>query len=206
MSTKIYPFFSSPLLIWEEIYKFSEKEINYVKNLELLKNDFNQNSKDTAILENPVLASLKKFILKGINYYAYDLLKIKKDVTEFYITQSWSSYTNPGQSHHLHIHPNSLISGVFYFQGEKTPIQFHRGEKIFPLSFSYEFFNLYNCDSCCIDLEIGKLFLFPSSLRHDVLVNKSSIQRISLSFNTFASGQFGRDARDHNLVLPSPKT
>jgi len=206
MSVKIYPFFSSPVMIGEEIYKFSEKEINYVKNLKLLSNDFNQSSETTFVLENPTLASLKKFILKGINYYTDEVLKIKKDTTKFYITQSWISYTNPGQCHHLHLHPNSLLSGVFYFQGEKAPIQFHRGERLFPLTFAYEFFNLYNSDSCWVDLEIGKLFLFPSSLRHEVLINKSSIQRISLSFNTFASGEFGHTVRDSHLVIPSPKT
>jgi len=195
MNHQIIPSFSVPAIIWGEIYKFSKKEINYVKNLALNFNNLsdNQISKDTFLLDQPILNSLRKFILKGIDYYAYDFLKIKKDSAKFYITQSWVNHNNPGQHHHPHLHSNSLFSGVFYFQGEKAPIQFHRGNiPDFPLNFQYESLTPYTAETYSVDIQIGKLFLFPSLLKHGVLMNKSSIPRISLSFNTFASGEFGK--------------
>jgi uncharacterized protein (TIGR02466 family) len=206
MSFKIIPVFFMPVMVSEEIYKISKKEINYVKNLAVCKSRFNQTSKDTFLLNRPVLASLKKFILKAVDYYAYDFLKIKKASAQFYITQSWASYTNPGEKHHLHIHQNSLFSGVFYFQGEEGPIQFQTGERRFSLSFQYESMVLQNSETWLIGPQVGKLVLFPSSLRHEVLINKSSVQRISLSFNTFASGEFGETHRSDKLILSPPKT
>ena len=202
MNTQVYPLFSHPVIVWGEKYLFSEKELNYIKSLPLSSNGFNESSQDIYILKQPILAALNKFIMRGINHYAYDILKIKKNSVNFYITQSWATFTKPGQSHHPHIHQNSLFSGVFYFQGEKTPIRFHRGESVFPLHFSYESRAFYSADSCAINVEINKLFLFPSSLRHEVVPNTSSTPRISLSFNTFASGEFSQGYYGQNLILP----
>ena len=205
MSFKIIPVFFMPVMVSEEIYKISKKEINYVKNLAVQGNIFNQTSKDTFLLNHPILAPLKKFISKAIDCYAYDFLKIKKESAQFYITQSWASYTNPGEKHHPHFHKNSLFSGVFYFQIKEGSIQFLMDENRFPLSFQYESTASQNINSCTIIPQVGKLFLFPSSLKHKVLINRSPIQRISLSFNTFASGEFGEDRKSNKLILSSPK-
>lgn len=206
MDHQIIPLFCTPVMIWGETYKIHEKEINYVKNLAVQGNIFNQTSKDTFLLNHPILAPLKKFISKAIDCYAYDFLKIKKESAQFYITQSWASYTNPGEKHQPHFHKNSLFSGVFYFQGEEGPIQFQTGERRFSLSFQYESMVPQNSETWLISPQVGKLVLFPSSLRHEVLINKSSIQRISLSFNTFASGEFGETHRSDKLILSPPKT
>jgi ectoine hydroxylase-related dioxygenase (phytanoyl-CoA dioxygenase family) len=38
----------------------------------------------------------------------------------------------------------------------------------------------------------GELIIFPSNLWHSVPSNKSKIERISLSFNTWIKGSFGQ--------------
>jgi hypothetical protein len=42
-----------------------------------------------------------------------------KNNIELYITQSWLNYTEENQYHHRHEHPNSVVSGVLYFDSDK---------------------------------------------------------------------------------------
>ena len=46
-------------------------------------------------------------------------------------------------------------------------------------------FNIWNSDSWWIPVETGELFMFPSSLTHQVVTKKGNNTRISLAFNTF---------------------
>ena len=52
-----------------------------------------------------------------------------KDANEIYITQSWIINSNPNQYHPKHKHPNSVISGVMFFDENNDeslpPIRFH---------------------------------------------------------------------------------
>ena len=187
----ILPLFSMPVIISQEEYKFNKKELKFVKSLAKKPNMLNNYSQNTEVLNSPELSQLKDYLQKWVNIYAHNFLKIKNSVTEFYITQSWCNYNIKGEGHHFHNHPNSLISGVFYIQGEYCPIEFKRNEKIFPFDFVYDSFDLYNSASYWVDLEVGKLFLFPSSLVHSVRENMSKKTRISLSFNTFTKGVLG---------------
>ena len=57
------------------------------------------------------LASINKFIEKCLNNFYQSVFSPRDDV-EIYITQSWLNYTEPGQFHHKHAHPNSFVSGV----------------------------------------------------------------------------------------------
>lgn len=85
-------------------------------------------SKNTYILENENLKNLKNYFQQCINEYAYDYYKIDKK-TEFYITQSWINFNEKGTQHHTHRHSNSVISGVFYVDGdEDCPIIFSRDD------------------------------------------------------------------------------
>jgi len=43
--------------------------------------------------------------------------------------------------------------------------------------------------------------LFPSTLMHSVAKNKSDVERISLSFNTFIRGKLGGDSSLHILNI-----
>ncbi len=197
----IYPLFAIPLMVSEEEYNLNISELEYIKNLRSTRttDDENRRTIESEILESPELSSLKAFILKWINFYAHEFLFITKS-TEFYLTQSWCNYSVKGDTHKAHMHSNSLISGVFYIQGESTPIVFHRAESMFSLIFdqvSYD--NFY--DAYKVDMQIGKIFLFPSTLRHSVVENKTNTERISLAFNTFATGKFGAKVDSNWLKL-----
>jgi len=89
--------------------------------------NYGQRSKNSYLLDEPQCIDLKTYILKAVNQYGKTM---GFDYNEYRFGQSWLSYKQPGQHHTIHSHPNSLISGVFYFGegSQKTPvIRFHKG-------------------------------------------------------------------------------
>jgi uncharacterized protein (TIGR02466 family) len=94
--------------------------------------------------------------------------------------------------HHEHDHPNSIISGVFYFSADKTNdiISFKRSEYK-QIQILYKEANDYNTVQTDIKVESGDLVLFPSSVSHYVPNTESAKTRISLAFNSFVYGELG---------------
>ena len=204
MSTenKIYPLFSYPVMIYGETFSLTH-ETEYIKNLKYIKNYGNRRSQQSNILNHAPLASLKKFLMRGLNDYAYKFLNIYKKINQIYITQSWSNVTIRGETHHPHVHTNSIISGVFYLEGDKTPIEFHRLDKILPLTLNYKSFDIHNAEHWWVQIELGKVFLFPSALQHSVVVNETDTPRVSIAFNTFVSGRMGEEGNSNLLHCKS---
>ena len=192
----IFPLFSTPLVVPEETYQLKKSELKCIKKLKTRENTYNRISFEDQILTYPELSSLKKYLKKWLDIYTHEFLRITD--LKFYFTQSWCNYNDRGTKHHSHHHPDSLVSGVFYIQGDKIAIKFAREKRLFPLQVNHKSFDIYNAGTYSIELDVGKLFLFPSSLIHSVQENISNTQRISLSFNTFAKGKFGkRPDRDY---------
>ena len=121
------------------------------------------------------------------------------------ITQSWITYTNVGESHHEHSHPNSIISGVYYVQTLGTDaICFHDNRRI-GRSFCVNtpVLTQFNAPTYSLTTPQDSLVLFPSELVHSV--NPRGIEnvpdRISISFNTFYTGAIGREEDSTALIL-----
>jgi hypothetical protein len=138
--------------------------VNCVRNTNDIEDNIGDNvgnakSKNMAILDIPDLINIKSFCLSSLNNYTND--------PDIYITESWLNFTMPGEWHHSHNHPNSLISGVFYVNAVRSvhTIVFSELEEIV---------NVGKCD----------LLLFPSYLLHHVPQNPGNELRISLAFNT----------------------
>jgi uncharacterized protein (TIGR02466 family) len=95
--------------------------------------------------------------------------------------------------HDIHTHPNSIISGVFYFGDNKEflpNITFHKPQSFsFPILRPKEKYTKYNDTE--FELGLNNLILFPSYLQHSVNLNKSNIPRYSISFNSIPLGIFG---------------
>ena len=108
------------------------------------------------------------------------------------ITQSWVNRSGKGESHHGHMHPNSIISGVWYPIIDETlpPIQFQRRDPP-QIMLQSDKFNNINSETYFLPLKAGELILFPSNLRHSVPANKYDKERVSLSFNTWPKGSMG---------------
>ena len=180
---------------------FTELEIEFIKNQEKLDNVGNLTSTNRIVLDSPELSNIKVFIEKSVSKYFNEICAPKND-TYLRLTQSWCNYTEPGQFHHKHAHPNSFISGVLYPQADKDTdkIYFYRSGYQ-QLRTPTDNWNAYNSESWWMEVYTGRMFIFPSNLEHSVETVKGTNTRISLSFNTFPVGNFGHDESMTGLHL-----
>lgn len=155
------------------------------------KNTGNIVSNDTYVLENKCFKKLKQDLLLRVKDY-FDKILHSKNVIP-YITQSWLNFTEINQYHHTHEHPNSVVSGVFYINADKTndSIEFHKRDRYQAIRPSVTKYNQYNCESWWFPVETLDIILFPSSLTHHVNFKKGNNTRISLAFNVFVKGILG---------------
>ena len=161
--------------------------------------NYGDRSKNSYILDEPECKDFKPFVLGLAKTYG-DMLGY--DYESYRFGQSWLSYKHPGQHHTQHTHPNSLISGVFYFgqPEEKTPaIRLHQmmggfntsyiSPKRVPdkrnLKYAWEHFD--------IQFNPGLFLMFPSYLHHSVPLNKSNTTRCSIAFNIVPEVGFGEE-------------
>ena len=151
----------------------------------------NTTSTNNSILKAKELTKLRDFIETKVSEYFTEVYRPKHKVN-LKITQSWTNYTEQGQYHHKHAHPNSFVSGVFYIQSsrEHDKIYFYN-DAYRQIKFPPEEWNVWNSESWWFDVGTNDLMLFPSSLTHSVETVNHEETRISLAFNTFPVGQVG---------------
>lgn len=153
-------------------------------------NTGNTTSKNNTILRDPLMTPLRGWIEDCVAEYFKATSHPKHDV-HLRVTQSWINYSEKGQHHHKHAHPNSLVSGVFYVNTNPDDrIYFYRNGWQ-QIKFPTDNWNIYNSDSWWFEAITGRLILFPSSLEHMVPTVQGEDVRISLSFNTFPVGTVG---------------
>ena len=159
------------------------------KHQDELKLQLNHQSEDTFVLDKPEMSRVRQFIEVKLKEF---VSKIMGSDDEIVITQSWLNRNSKGESHHVHRHPNSMFSGVWYPQiyESSPPIQFTKTEQR-DVGFHVKKINMFNSQSFLLNLKMGDLIFFPSNLIHSVSPNYSDEERISLSFNTWPKGDLG---------------
>ena len=185
---------------------FTKQELQFVKQQKkhCTNNTGNINTKDNYILNRKEFKNIKKFIDTSCKDYLDKIICPKRDL-KLYVTQSWLNYTEANQYHHKHEHPNSVVSGVLYFDSDikndkilfSHPIPY---KQIYP-QIDKEKFNLWNSNTWFFPVETGNLFMFPSSTTHQVETKKGNNTRISLAFNTFYKGSVGSNTELTELIL-----
>ena len=204
----IISLFPSPVYVTKRdsnLDSIEEKEIEDIieEGMSAKTTNSNSSSKNSYIFDTR-LYKLKEFCKEHIETYVEKIISPKKEL-DFYITQSWLNITKPGESHGLHSHPNSIISGVFYVSTEEDDkIYFFDPNVSGKARIEVEMneFNLWNSLSWFIPTEKNALLLFPSWLSHSVKSNKlATIDRISIAFNVFAKGMFGIKNSTNELYL-----
>jgi len=201
----IHSLFPTPVAIYKLDRELTEKELSFIKSQETRANTGNVTSTDNTILRNYSMTKLRDFIESNVSEYFKSIYSPKHDVS-LRVTQSWINYTEPGQYHHKHAHPNSFVSGVFYPQAnrETDKIYFYR-DGFQQIKFPPSDWNIWNSESWWFEVGTGDLILFPSSLIHMVETVKGEDTRISLSFNTFPVGLVGDEMDLTGLKLESIK-
>jgi uncharacterized protein (TIGR02466 family) len=187
----IYPIFPTAIGHYELERKLSIDEKNFfAEKRDYIKLEGNYTSLETYILDFPEMNDIKKTIISHVQNYVNEVYKPLHNI-ECYITQSWLTVTPPGSYHHIHNHPNSFVSGVFYINVDENT------DEINFIKDSPQFYveggecNDYNYYSRQFKVKPLDIIIFPSTLNHSVpnTINKNN--RTSLSFNTFIKGIIG---------------
>jgi len=203
--TMIESLFPCPIGHYDLDRAVTQKEMKYLKGLELEENIGNVASTTDDVVEHEDVSEIKKFIIDKLNDYCKETYGFDKDKVEIYITASWTNKTEPGGYHHQHWHQNSIVSGVFYFDGNKDTdaIEFINRDSWLGAHWDFDRIedNYYSASTWWFETPPGKLYLFPSRLEHRVLEVQGKKDRWSLSFNTFMRGEFGEQHQRTRLVL-----
>jgi len=200
----IHGLFPTPIYMTNMDRPFTKQELKFVEQQKkhCVKNEGNINTKDNYILNRKEFKNIKKFLDQCCKDYVDRIICPKKNI-ELYITQSWLNYTEKNQYHHRHEHPNSVVSGVLYFNSDKDMIKFFSHIKYKQISPEIDDskYNIWNSDSWWFPVESGQLVMFPSSTTHQVDTKKGNNTRISLAFNTFYKGTIGINSNLTELIL-----
>jgi len=202
----IHNLFPTPIYTTKMNRGFTKQELQFVKEQKkhCVDNTGNINTKDNYILNRKEFKNIKKFIDQCCKDYLEKIISPKNNI-ELYVTQSWLNYTEADQYHHRHEHPNSVISGVLYFdcnkENDKILFTNSKGYQQISPEIDKEKFNLWNSSTWFFPVETGNLFMFPSSTTHQVETKKGNNTRISLAFNTFYKGTLGSNKDLTELIL-----
>jgi len=192
----VYSLFPTPLYSAQFDNEFTSAELDFVSrdsNYDTANLDLNPiiSSTTTAILTAPELERIDQFIKLHLDNYAKTVMHIDNPL---FATMSWLNKTTQGKSHYRHHHVNSIITGVMYFTDDPAPIDLHTDRNIIsaPLKLFPNTYTEFNSHKNTINVRKGNLILFPSYLEHSTHITTSTVNRISLSFNTWISGEIGQ--------------
>lgn len=187
-----------PQIIFKEkvpnTFSYIKKFLNSQKTIFPQKGNW-ERSKNTYVLNNPEYKDFSEYILDQTLIFSQKYIGLSYN--EYKLSQSWISIKHPGQHHSPHTHPNSLISGVFYYGDifESTPgISFQQPPSHnngYTLDISYLPNRHPSEEFITYSISEGDMFLFPSYLPHAVLNNNTNYPRKCLSFNIIPKNGFG---------------
>ena len=161
----------------------------------------NFSSKNKNVLDADEMQDLRAIIQANLNDYFLKIYNTSNKVT-LEITQSWLSMTRRSESHHPHTHPNSIASGVVYINlAQQDGINFFRNDDLVWYDLTPKEQNYYNAYQYFVETKIGDIVVFPSSIKHGVKQVVEDVERVSLAFNTFFSGDLGRDEFSNALSI-----
>jgi len=192
MKDELLQIFPTPILITK--YEGSlVDELKHINTLDWIEQKANSNfkSKDTYLLEHKQFKNIKNFIYESLNKFTKN---ISQSDQRLVVTQCWLNKNPKGSKHHEHVHPNSIISGVFYFKQDSKlpPISFSKSIQ-HAMKLDPKKYNNLNSETFLLPCTDGELILFPSNLKHSVPVNMGDEPRISMSFNTFSIDTLGSE-------------
>jgi hypothetical protein len=141
---------------YEYDLNITDDEVNQifvlVKNSKAL--DCKTTFQELNVLNFPALKNLKKQITDILDKY------------NLFLSNNWAQFYNKGDSHGVHIHERSVLSGIIYLTS----------------FFSKQFIEYVH------EFKPNKLLLFPSTTPHEVKTLKKDEERLVISFNATKHG------------------
>jgi len=196
--------FPTPIYMSNIDRTFTKQELQFLKQQKnhYTKNTGNISTKDNYILNRKEFKNIKEFLDQCCKDYLERIISPKNNI-ELYITQSWLNYTEENEYHHTHEHPNSVVSGVLYFDCDKEndKIKFSNPRGYQQIKPEIDKYNIWNSHTWWFPVETGQLLMFPSSTTHQVDTKQGTNTRTSLAFNTFYKGTIGSNSDLTELIL-----
>ena len=197
----IHPVLPKPIAV--AVYMPSNELQNYLTNTECRQPPefedpmFGGVSTNTMILRDEICSDLRKKILYAGTEFARELMGI--DTDQMIDVLSWVTTKRHNQRHQSHVHPNSVISGVYFFDDHTENLPLHFTNKLISEP-SSDFILRPNYFppsqitgkpdapfspgiTSTVGVFKGTLVLFPSTLAHYVELNQTPFNRYSLAFN-----------------------
>ena len=192
-----------------ECYQFSEDELHALESQPYKSGGDHGMTEDLQVLNQPKLSGIKKFVEDGIEDYVRNVLLISEEV-KFKISSSWANIQEVGNTHHMHFHTNSVISGVLHVS-DGNILVFCDGsnDRYNHWSFPFKGGNQYNTREAGFKFKKGCLVLFPSTVKHYVppyeKINKQKDDEPEITFESMSSFNHGnRISISFNVFLDGP--
>tara|TARA_R110000823_G_scaffold67800_4_gene157749 strand:+ start:2846 stop:3565 length:720 start_codon:yes stop_codon:yes gene_type:complete len=207
-TAEVIGIFPTPIYIQQNAVE--EDDIKNLRGIDLLpEHDFTANygfqSANNSILDLPENSKLREKIKYFVNDFANNAMGF---AGEYEITQSWVSIKKPFQMHYPHVHPNSIVSGVLYFDNveDAESISFYKNidatDYVMRPALDKMIDTVFKHNETSLTVTDYMLVLFPSYLKHGVMTNQREVNRYSLAFNAVPKYQLGLQNDLTQLEMP----
>lgn len=194
---EVLPIFSS-VVSAVKVNEDLSKLWNSIESLEFVRSTADDthlvySSKNMHLLND--MLDIRKILLDYFYQFKNEILKL--DTTDFEITTSWMTKTEPDGFCQYHRHKNSYYSGILY--SDKTN-SIDSGTLLFTddgikndsfLINDPSEWNILNSRRITIEPDKNLLIFFPSTLRHRISKYTGNSNRYSLAFNLYPIGKIG---------------
>lgn len=185
-NVKLDGLFPTPVLTVVRPEPYSQLEYDFVQNVDFYAGTNNSISINEDILDNPVMADLKKFFTQSLSIFTEKVYLATSE--ELDISISWVNAIKPRHQHLIHKHKNAIISGCYYFESTKdcplvavSPLEAYNNHDFSARNGS----NHFNCEEWALPTEGNTLLVFPSWLQHKVTCNNTNSTRYSIAWNAW---------------------
>lgn len=163
--------------IISRVYDFWDKNLD---NTTLVNGHQIREVQDDEVIQEEANKILQQCIVPAVQAYVDTLTDSKFDFgIGIHVSNIWINVAEPGSYHRLHVHGNSHLHAVYYLQTAENC-----GDIILTNPYMTGLESLFHSSNNCVSLTAarGRGFLFSSNLAHQVDVNRSDADRISLAF------------------------
>jgi hypothetical protein len=196
----------STALNWSLIEKQYEST-NWNHNVE------NHISANYDFFDRDILVVEKSMLESEVRHYLNASMGLKGYYENIKITESWANLTEPGQGHHDHMHPFSVVSGTLFLDDNPDNlnlfIETHTPDLPFFLPKNKTYVDLktllpdIGVDPAQTNNLKHHLVLFLSNWHHNVApVPEGNPNRRTIAFNTMWSGRVGTGQNLAGMVFP----
>ena len=135
-------------------------------------------------LEEPGIGDFAEIALQKANEFA-NALQMDTANHKPRINECWVNVYSHSHAQDVHIHQNSVISGIYFVKAPpgSAPTLFHSPTADVMLAPPITGNNQLNASIAGFEAAEGRMLLFRSSLRHNVLPSQIHAERVTIAFN-----------------------